>query len=39
MTLMSLARYDQQLKWVALGLGILGTIAIIRDWHPWTMFI
>ena len=39
MTLMSLARYEQQLKWVALGLGILSTIAIIRDWYPWTMFI
>ena len=37
MTLMSLARYEQQLKWVALGLGILSTIAIIRDWYPWTM--
>ena len=33
MTLMSLARYEQQLKWVALGLGILSTIAIIRDKH------
>ena len=31
MTLMSLAKYDQQLKWVAFGLGILSTIAIIRD--------
>ena len=39
MTLMSLARYEQQLKWVALGLGILGTIAIIRDWYPGTRFI
>jgi len=28
MTLMSLARYEQQLKWVALGLGILSTIAV-----------
>ncbi len=39
MTLMSFAKYEQQLKWVALGLGILSTIAIIRDWYPWTMFI
>ena len=39
MTLMSLAKYEQQLKWIALGLGILSTIAIIRDWYPWTMFI
>ena len=39
MNLMSLAKYEQQLKWIALGLGILSTIAIIRDWYPWTMFI
>jgi hypothetical protein len=39
MTLMSLAKYEQKLKWIALGLGILSTIAIIRDWYPWTMFI
>ena len=37
--LMALARFEQQLKWIALGLGILSTIAIIRDWYPWTMFI
>ena len=32
--LMALARFKQQLKWIALGLGILSTIAIIRDWYP-----
>ena len=37
--LMRLARFEQQLKWIALCLGILSTIAIIRDWYPWTMFI
>ena len=37
--LMRLARFEQQLKWIALSLGILSTIAIIRDWYPWTMFI
>ena len=37
--LMALARFEQQLKWIALGLGILSTVAIIRDWYPWTMFI
>ena len=37
--LMALARFEQRLKWIALGLGILSTIAIIRDWYPWTMFI
>ena len=37
--LMALARFEQHLKWLALGLGILSTIAIIRYWYPWTMFI
>jgi hypothetical protein len=36
---MRLARFEQPLKWIALGLGILSTIAIIHDWFPWTMFI
>ena len=39
MNLMSLEKYEQQLKWIALGLGILNTIAIIRNWYQWTMFI
>ena len=37
--LMRFARFEQQLKWIALALGILSTIAIIRDWYPYTMFI
>ena len=32
-------RLEQQLKWIALGLGILSTIAIISNWYPYTMFI
>ena len=32
--LMRFARFEQQLKWIALALGILSTIAIIRDWYP-----
>ena len=35
MNLMSLAKYEQ----IALGLGTLSTIAIIRDRYPWTMLI
>ena len=31
--LMRFARFEQQLKWIALALGILSTIAIIRDWY------
>ena len=33
--LMRFARFEQQLKWIALALGILSTIAIIRDWYPY----
>ncbi len=33
------AKYEQQLKWLALVLGILSTIAIINDLYPYTMFI
>ena len=39
MRLMAFAKYEQQLKWLALVLGLASTIAIINDWHPWTMFI
>jgi hypothetical protein len=34
-----LAKYEQQLKWIALGLGVLSTIAIVQNWYPWNMFI
>lgn len=34
-----LARYEQHLKWFALALGVLSTVAIVQDWYPWTMFI
>lgn len=30
---------EKNLKWLALGLGILSVIAIVQDWYPWTMFI
>lgn len=33
----SLAHYEQQLKWIALLLGICSTIAIVQNWHPWPM--
>ena len=36
---MRFAKYEQQLKWFALFLGILSTIAIINDLYPYTMFI
>ncbi|MGR3983797.1 MAG: peptidase [Gammaproteobacteria bacterium] len=32
-------KYEQHLKWLALALGVLSTIAIILDWYPYTMFI
>ena len=36
---MVFAKCEQQLKWLTLILGLASTIAIINDWHPWTMFI
>ena len=36
---MAFAKYEQQLKWLALVLGLASTIAIINDWYLWTMFI
>ncbi len=33
----SLAAYEQQLKWLALALGLCSTIAIVQNWHPWPM--
>lgn len=37
--LMRFSRHEQTLKWIALFLGILGTVAIVQDWYPYTMFI
>ena len=37
--LLKFARFEAQLKWVALALGLLSAVAIIRDWYPWTLFI
>lgn len=37
--LLKFARFEAQLKWVALALGLLSAVAIIRDWYTWTMFI
>jgi len=37
--MLRLARYEQQLKWIALLLGVISTIGIIRNWYPYTMFI
>ena len=39
MTQFRLSDYEQQLKWFALGLGILSTIGIVQDWYPYTMFL
>ncbi|MGI9309913.1 MAG: peptidase [bacterium] len=27
------------MKWLALGLGIASTVAIVQDWYPYTMFL
>ena len=34
-----LRKYEQELKWFALALGIISTIAIVQDWYPFTMFV
>ncbi len=34
-----LINYEQELKWIALVLGIISTIAIVQNWHPFTMFV
>lgn len=39
MVMLRFAAHEAQLKWIALGLGIFSTIAIIRDWYPYTMII
>ena len=35
----SLSAFEQELKWIALALGIVSTIGIVQDWYPYTMFI
>ena len=37
--LIKLEKYEQELKWFALVLGVLSTIAIIQDWYPLTTFL
>ena len=32
-----LTRREQRLKWLAVGLGVASTIAIVQDLHPWPM--
>ena len=39
MVMLRFAAHEAQLKWIALGLGIFSTIAIIRDWYPYTMIL
>ena len=34
-----LSDYEQELKWIALVLGLVSTIAAVQDWYPYTMFI
>lgn len=39
MFLMKLAAYEQPLKWIALGLGLLSTISIVQGWQLAAMMI
>lgn len=38
-TFESLARQEQKLKWFAVVLGVLSTIATVQDWYPITMYL
>ena len=29
--------FEQQLKWIALALGVMSTVCIVQDWQPWPM--
>jgi hypothetical protein len=33
MTLLTFAAYEQQLKWVAFGLGLVSTICVVQGWQ------
>jgi hypothetical protein len=35
----ALAAFEQELKWVALALGLASTIAIVQNWQPWPMVL
>ena len=35
----ALAAFEQELKWVALALGLAITIAIVQNWQPWPMVL
>jgi len=34
-----LSNYEQQLKWVALILGVASSVTIVENWYPLTMFL
>jgi len=34
-----IAKYEQNMKWLALILGIVSTICIVNNWYPFTMFV
>ncbi|MFZ3580814.1 peptidase [Loktanella sp. DJP18] len=37
--LIALAAFEQELKWLALALGLASTIAIVQNWQPWPMVL
>jgi hypothetical protein len=39
LSIQRLASQEQKLKWFALVLGIMSTVATVQDWYPYTMFI
>ncbi|MDV7270431.1 peptidase [Thioclava sp. A2] len=39
MAVVRLAAYEPLLKNIALGLGVLSTVAIVQNWYPLNMFL
>ncbi|MEM1364598.1 MAG: peptidase [Pseudomonadota bacterium] len=37
--LLAAARFEQQLKWLAVAFGVASTIAIVQDFDPWPMVL
>lgn len=34
-----LAKREQELKWLALVLGLASTLALVNNWHPWPLYL
>lgn len=32
-----MSKYEQELKWLALVLGLASVVTLVQDWQPWPM--